>query len=135
MSKPMMVTGPFVLLLLDYWPLQRWQPPFGHGEGQPPTLGAFARSLAPLVREKLPFLVLSVTSCFITVWAQHAGGALRSIQAVPLLIRGLNSMISYGAYIYKALWPVDLAVFYPLYANKDYLRAIVSALVLVAISL
>jgi tetratricopeptide (TPR) repeat protein len=135
MSKPMLVTGPFLLLLLDYWPLQRWQPPLADTEGQAPTFGALARSLAPLVKEKLPFLFLSVSSCVLTVWAQYTGGALRSFQAVPLLNRALNATISYGRYISKALWPVDLSVFYPLYANKDYVPAIICALVLVAMSL
>jgi hypothetical protein len=96
MAKPMLVTFPFVLLLLDLWPLARlpgWSP----------------RTLAPLLVEKLPFVALSAASSLITLGAQSA--AISS--EVPLGVRIPNVLVGYLRYLGKALWPSDLAAFYP----------------------
>jgi len=99
MSKPMLVTVPFVLLLLDFWPLGR--------------LGAGLRGLGQLVTEKLPLVGLVVASSIITVLAQHQGGAVVQVQRLPLDARVSNAVVSYLLYLQKTLWPVGLSVFYP----------------------
>lgn len=100
MSKPMLVTLPLVMLLLDLWPLQRagsWQ----------------WRDWAPLVREKLPMFALVLASAIVTVLAQQAGGAVKGDLALPLGSRLANAATSVWQYPAKLLWPVDLAVLYP----------------------
>jgi tetratricopeptide (TPR) repeat protein len=104
MSKPMVVTLPCVLLLLDYWPLGRWAP------GR-----AVLRQAVPLrwlVAEKLPLLGLAAASCLVTMRAQAAGGALASFETVPLDARFRNALQAYVAYLGMTAWPVNLAVFY-----------------------
>jgi tetratricopeptide (TPR) repeat protein len=96
MSKPMLVTLPFVLLLMDYWPL-----------------GRFTADRMRCVVEKIPLLALAAASIFMTVIAQHAGGAVASMEALPLGLRLENALVSYVKYIYLMLWPVPLAIFYP----------------------
>ncbi len=102
LAKPMLVTLPFVLLLLDVWPLQRWR--MSKEEGEP---------LSRLLKEKLPLFFLVALSSIITVMAQSRGGAVSSTNSVPLISRGLNALSSYGAYFRQTFWPSDLAVFYP----------------------
>src|SRR5947209_4968602 len=133
MSKPMLVTLPCLLLLLDYWPLGRLRAnslPWSHGDGSGETP---ARSISWLLLEKVPFFALSFISCVLTVWAQHKSGALKSLQVVPLVSRSWNALVSYAAYLGKMLWPAKLAVFYPL-AENSFLVIIVSGLVLAALS-
>ena len=105
MSKPMLVTLPFTLLLLDVWPLRRL------------TLDADSsvlRTAGGLVREKLPLFVLAVGMAAMTVWAQHSGGAVRTLDEVPMGLRAANAVVAYARYVGLLLWPVDLCVFYPL---------------------
>jgi tetratricopeptide (TPR) repeat protein len=104
MSKPMLVTLPFVLLLLDYWPLGRLMM-----QGRPFRL----RPAGPLILEKLPLFAMAALSSIITYAAQQEGGALSSLEALPLGARIANAFVSYAVYIGKTLWPADLAVFYP----------------------
>ena len=108
MSKPMLVTLPCVMLLLDFWPLERLQLK---------TPDSRLKTWFPLLREKLPFLALSLASCAVTVWAQHQGGALATIEKVPLSCRLANAVSSYIGYLTNAVWPVRLAVFYPFPPN------------------
>jgi tetratricopeptide (TPR) repeat protein len=113
MAKPMLVTLPFVLLLLDFWPLRRTltpssQPAMTKGKAGPRTF-----SISTLVLEKFPFLALSFISCIVTVWAQKAGGSVRTLEEFPAALRLANAIISYVRYIRKMFWPDDLAVFYP----------------------
>jgi tetratricopeptide (TPR) repeat protein len=105
MAKPMLVTLPFLLLLLDYWPLGRW--PSG-AESSPESV------MPKLLREKVPFLLLSLLSSIITFQAQQIGGAVATIEVLPLVYRLENALVSYASYLEKALWPSALAVFYPL---------------------
>jgi hypothetical protein len=95
MAKPMVITFPFLLLLWDYWPLQRMQ------------------SFAKLALEKVPLLALSVASAVITVKAQRAGEAIGSMVQYPLALRLQNAVISYVRYLGKALWPAGLSPQYP----------------------
>lgn len=100
MSKPMLVTLPFVLLLLDYWPLER----FSLSQG---------RRLIRLTVEKIPFFLLSAASCFVTyIVQQHAGAMLRG-QQYSLVVRLSNAAVAYWQYIGKLFYPVKLAVLYP----------------------
>ena len=102
MSKPMLVTTPFVLLLLDYWPLTRMQ----KGETVI-TLPAQFR----LVLEKVPFFALSVASSVITFLVQRKGGAVST--ALTFGERVANALVSYARYLQKMFWPDDLSVLYP----------------------
>ncbi len=111
MSKPMLVTLPFVLLLLDYWPLRR----FGRRQNAESgaTHHASRISVLPLLLEKLPFLALSIASCIVTFAVQRQAGAVQSLSRLPWLVRLENSMVSYARYLARTVWPVDLAVPYP----------------------
>ena len=107
MAKPMLVTLPFVLLLLDYWPLGRTR--FGPVTGD----AARARPLARLLAEKLPFLALSAVASVVTVIAQRAAGAVADATVLPLPARIAGALVAYGWYVAKTLWPSGLAVLYP----------------------
>jgi Flp pilus assembly protein TadD len=109
MSKPMVVTLPFVLLLLDYWPLARMQ----NAESRITHHASRFTSL-PLLIEKLPFFVLTAASCAITSMGVKSGGFMVSAETVPWGLRLSNVPVSYVRYLMKMVWPVDLAVLYPL---------------------
>lgn len=107
-SKPMAVTLPFLLLLLDYWPLQRaagWIPPAS--QFQIPQ-----KPVRQLILEKLPLFALSAASSAVTIWAQKVGG-WRSLQAFPFPVRLENAIVAYAVYIWKTLCPYRFALFYP----------------------
>ncbi len=112
MAKPMLVTLPFMLLLLDYWPLGRL--PFkgiAAAAGFPkPGPGV---TIKRLVWEKLPLLVLSALTCMVTFYAQKK--AEISLQTFPITNRLANAMVSYVSYLGKMIWPAHLAVLYPLH--------------------
>lgn len=108
MSKPMAVTLPFALFLLDYWPLQRFQ--WLHLKGD--TSGNRALVFG-LVREKIPLFALSAASAVITVYAQASGGAVKGLEIFPIMVRVSNAVVAYAAYLIKMIWPADLAVLYP----------------------
>jgi protein O-mannosyl-transferase len=108
MSKPMLVTLPFVLLLLDYWPLGRLR------LGAPGAARSTLLALRPLLLEKVPFLVLAVLFSVLAVWAQQHGGSLMPLEALPLDSRVANALVSYARYLGKTVWPASLAVPYPL---------------------
>ena len=122
MAKPMIVTFPFVLLLLDYWPLQRFSL-FQEGRSESPTTSGSTHaeqltddiprfSFGWLLLEKAPFLLLSAADAVITVFAQKSMNAITDVD-FSLLIRLENAAISYVSYILKMFWPTQLAVFYP----------------------
>ncbi len=98
MAKPMLVTLPFALLLIDFWPLGRLQ-----------TL----KDLGALLLEKIPLFVLSAASAYVTVLAQNSIGAVETLEALPLGTRFLNSIVSYAKYVVMLFYPSDLAVWYP----------------------
>ncbi|MGA1825344.1 MAG: tetratricopeptide repeat protein [bacterium] len=94
MAKPMLVTLPFVLLLLDYWPLKRFH-----------SFHSFV--------EKIPFFIVSGISSIITFFAQQGGGAVRSLAIYPLSVRIGNALVSYVQYLWKMIFPYHLTVLYP----------------------
>jgi tetratricopeptide (TPR) repeat protein len=115
MTKPMLVTLPFALLLLDYWPMGRLA--FGRASGGSPTASlrpASALSLLSLIGEKLPLFALALGACVITVVAQRQGSALIGTEQLPLASRGINAVVAYTSYLRQTLLPVDLAPYYPL---------------------
>ena len=111
MAKPMLVTLPFVLFLLDYWPLRRIQ--FDRsGEVDIGTLPQRSPGLL-LVWEKIPLFLLAFASSVVTFVVQKKGGAVGSLEIYPLTIRVANALVAYVKYIEKTIWPANLAVFYP----------------------
>src|SRR5882724_1845071 len=112
MSKPMVVTLPCILLLLDFWPLERIYPPNYFTASDPPP-GFPLRPFLGLVVEKVPLFLLSAASSYITIVAQREGGALRTNADFALAVRLQNAAYSYAAYLAKTFWPVKLTVFYP----------------------
>jgi Tfp pilus assembly protein PilF len=121
LAKPMLVTLPFVLLLLDYWPLDRF------------SNSKF--SIRNAIIEKLPFFFLSILSSVITFIVQQKGGAVFSADIVPFNVRLANAICSYFVYIEKMFWPVRLAVLYPYSINGiSLVRVLLSAAILVLIT-
>jgi Flp pilus assembly protein TadD len=132
MSKPMLVTWPLVMLLLDYWPLGRIQTAAAsdtsafrtaaedgqHATRNPPHVSRFTfhvprAALLPLLFEKIPFFMLAALMSFVTFVVQQRGGALTAGESLPLGARLGNAPISYCRYLGKLFWPADLAVVYP----------------------
>jgi protein O-mannosyl-transferase len=140
MSKPMLVTLPFVLLLLDFWPLKRLQAlqldtknnalslqPAHHGKKKTKsrefirkeilennrTMGIWSawKNVMPLLVEKIPLIAIAIVVCFLTVYAQQR--VIKPMELYPFDGRLANALISYAAYIGKMLWPVKLSIFYP----------------------
>jgi len=105
LAKPMLVTWPFVMLLLDYWPLRRLS--------QPTSRKNFLVSIAPLLREKLPLFALVAMSAVITFVAQSHAGAVPTFADAPIVLRLSNAVVSYAKYLLLTFWPNDLAVYYP----------------------
>jgi tetratricopeptide (TPR) repeat protein len=129
LAKPMLVTIPFVLLLLDYWPLGRMQ-------GAVPAVASAGRRAVTwrgLLIEKAPFLLLAAASSTITYIAQQAGGAISALGPLPLSDRAANAAVSYLGYLSKAVYPVDLAFFYPHRLSAIGRGEIVLSLAIVAV--
>ncbi len=103
MAKPMLVTLPFVLLLVDFWPL-------GRMAFKTPS------NLSYLVREKIPLLALAVLSSIVTILVQNKGGSISSLTSIPMSTRVANAFVAYCTYIWKMFWPTDMVILYPLSA-------------------
>ena len=116
MAKPMMVTFPFVLMLLDWWPLGRWQ-----------------KGFAKLVAEKIPLFALSIASSVVTMIAQQAGGATRSTLQFSLGARLENAIVAYASYLWKTVWPARLAPMYPYPVDGISLRAVMLSLIILTV--
>ena len=112
MSKPQVITFPFLLLLLDYWPLRRLSTELAPGAA-PERPGAPRFAFFVLVLEKVPLFLLSAASAVVTVMAQRAGHALRAASGYSLLNRIETALTSYVRYLGMAVWPSKLAVLYP----------------------
>jgi tetratricopeptide (TPR) repeat protein len=122
MSKPMLVTWPFVMLLLDYWPLNRIRnSEFG------------IRNFIKLLIEKIPFFALSAVSSVVTFFAQRHGSSVVPLEALPPGARLANAVVAPVRYLLKTIWPEDLIVFYP-YRGWDWIAIAGAAFVLIGIS-
>jgi len=129
MSKPMLVTLPIVMLLIDSWPLDRYSM-----DEQVQGRSQLLRKVIVLIREKIPFLACSLFSGVITIYAQHKGGATSGLDTVPFLFRMENALVAYVTYLEKTLWPHDLAVLYPIKPLLPLWQVIGSLFVLILIS-
>ena len=130
MAKPMVVTLPCVLLLLDYWPLRRL------GQSEPSAkkaAGVSEGSLARLIAEKLPLFALAAFSCVLTWHAQRHGGAVRELSELPVRTRIENAVVAYCVYLEKAIWPIHLAVLYPHRAAPFPLADVAAAAIVLAL--
>jgi tetratricopeptide (TPR) repeat protein len=125
MCKPMLVTLPCTLLLLDFWPLRRLN------SGVTP---AMPQGMLNLIVEKIPLFILSAVSCAITIQGHKQLGMIQDGQSFPLTARLGNSVVAYATYLRKIFWPSDLAVFYPLPETWPTSQIIISAVILVAIT-
>ncbi len=135
LAKPMLVTLPFVLFLMDYWPLKRFS--FGDtGNNDSGRLRALWKCkyqgvrLSSLIMEKVPFIFLALVSISISSLSLRRGGALVSMDSVPMGLRIQNAIVSYLIYIKKLLWPFDLTIFYP-YPDYIPLWKVIGASVLI----
>ncbi len=157
LAKPMLVTIPCVLLLLDYWPLGRWTgtgntpsltpPVHGEGRGRGLASSAFVAArcgassnngfrLVRLLLEKMPHLALAIVFSALTVWVQRGAGATSSLAALPMALRLKNAAYSYVLYGVKAFWPSHLAAFYPHPGNSlTTIQASLCVLLLAAITI
>ena len=164
MAKPMLVTLPFVLLLLDYWPLERFrkrnsaqgvirtevlspvstrkkkgktgkQAPRISTEVEKPATPEFQWTLVrPLVLEKIPLFALTILSCAATYIAQKEGGAVAPTEVFTTGVRVANAFISYLTYIAKMIWPDNLAMFYPHPGPSPFWQVLGAVLLLVAVT-
>jgi hypothetical protein len=121
LSKPMLVSLPVVLLLVDYWPLRRIQLPIS------------VKQTLPMILEKIPFFLLTGASCGITILTQKRGGALQPLENLALADRFANAIVSYARYLGKLFWPTNLAVLYPFTRHLPLAEVLSAALLLLAI--
>jgi tetratricopeptide (TPR) repeat protein len=131
LAKPMVVTLPLVLLLLDVWPLRRitlWR------DGRTLLASEDRRAMPRLVLEKLPLLALAAASSIVTILVQRRGGAVGSLIAYPLGLRVENAIVNYAAYLGKTIWPWPLAAFYPYRETIGPLEVLGCAVLIGAIS-
>ena len=129
MCKSMLVTLPLLLLIMDFWPLDRYRC------GDPATQQT-RLSTRPirLLKEKTPFFACSLVAVILAIYAQHAGGATKGFDAVPMGLRLENALVAYAGYLVKTLWPLDLGVLYPIPASYPVWQVIGSLALLLAIS-
>jgi protein O-mannosyl-transferase len=112
MAKPMLVTLPFLLVLLDWWPLQRVSGLRSQTSRSRAQHGSRNSELVRLLFEKWPFFVLTVLSCLVTFLAQRTQ-AVVSLEQLPFGLRLANAFRSYALYLFKAIWPANLSLMYP----------------------
>ena len=129
MAKPMLVTLPFVLLLLDFWPLERWP------KEMFVSIKKCSHLIGGLLWEKAPFIFLTIVSSIVTIWAQNKGGSFASMKYLPFSSRVANAIISYVSYLGKIFSPVDLAVFYPYEHSFPLWQILVSCFILIGITI
>ncbi|MFC1515633.1 tetratricopeptide repeat protein [Thermodesulfobacteriota bacterium] len=130
MAKPMLVTLPFVLLLLDYWPLHR----FRTKPSNNPETGHQRAVLSGLIREKIPLFILTSISAVLTFMAEKKGGSMSALDAIPLKSRMANALISYVNYIIKTVWPAKMTVLYPLQETFPWWKVAGACVVLITVT-
>jgi tetratricopeptide (TPR) repeat protein len=119
MAKPMLVTLPVVMLLLDFWPFARY---------------GKEKCVITLFKEKIPFFLCSLLSVLVTIYAQNKGGAIGKLSEFPFAARCQNALVAYATYIGKTLWPHNLAVYYPFPVSIPLWQVIGSLLLLTILS-
>lgn len=122
MSKPMLVTLPFVLLLLDFWPLKRFK------------IQDSGFKISSIILEKFPFFILTVASCVLTYYVQQKGGAIAPADEYPVGVRIANALVSYTLYMKKLLLPFDLAVLYPHPGKLSFWKPTAASVLLILLS-
>jgi Flp pilus assembly protein TadD len=133
MAKPMLITLPFVLLLLDYWPLDRFAAPRAVKTA---AIGDRRRILYRIIVEKIPFIIFSAVFSVIAFLTQQAGDNIVDFKTIPLTDRVANAFLSYTAYMGKMFWPRNLAIFYPFdIRNYTYFEIVLCAALLIIISI
>jgi len=135
LAKPILVTLPLVLLLLDYWPLRRFSLDRPVQAGPMPEPGSTRRVLFHLVWEKIPLFTLAALSALITYHAAQTGGAVKSAAAFPIAGRMANAVVSYGTYLVKMVYPSNLAIFYPYPPSRPVWQIAAAALFIVLTSM
>jgi Flp pilus assembly protein TadD len=130
LSKPMLVTLPFVMLLMDYWPLGR----FPKMQQTRNSVRTGLYEFRQLVWEKTPFLILAGASSVVTYMVQRQGEAVASWAAYPLGLRVANALVSYIRYVGKMFWPQDLSIFYPHTGMPPLWQVIGAGIVILSIS-
>jgi tetratricopeptide (TPR) repeat protein len=160
MAKPMLVSLPLVLFLMDYWPLGRLVPdrpkPLDppQAPAQPavrdrkkskkkntaktlsePDRATGQKTVSLLLLEKIPLVVVAGIFCILAFYTQHKGGALSSLEAYPPGVRIANAVVSYALYLFKTVWPVNLAVFYPYVKEIPVWQVLASAALLLSASI
>jgi tetratricopeptide (TPR) repeat protein len=123
LSKPMAVTLPFVLLLLDFWPLKRMT-----------DFKFKTPELPPLVREKIPFFLLALVMSAVAFLAQLNGDAVQSLGKLPFGLRAANALVAYADYLGKIFWPADLSIFYPHPGHLPWPPVLLAGIFLAAVS-
>ena len=131
MAKPMVISIPILMLLIDFWPLKR----IGFPEGRLQLTTWVKSKVWPLLREKLLFFVFVPISAALTLYAESSGGTPTSIAAFTLLDRLINATNAYLVYIVKTLCPVNLAIIYPLSKSIPIWRPLLAAAVLLFITI
>ncbi len=131
MSKSMLVTLPLVMFLMDYWPLGRVQSG-QKGTTVQQTAGVSVLKPFPwrLILEKIPFFSMSAIISIVTIYTQHKGGAIASVKTLPFSFRAINALWSYVVYMGKMLWPLHLAVIYPIPSTLTIVQGVFSGLLL-----
>jgi hypothetical protein len=126
MAKPMLVTLPCLLLLLDYWPLNRFLTATRQFKSR--------KEWMPILVEKIPFFFIAFCGCLLTMAAQSANGAVKETSEISLAVRIVNAASSYGRYLGKAFWPDHLLIFYPMPASTPWALFAISLVVLVVVT-
>lgn len=129
MSKPMLITLPIILLLLDIWPLGRYQ----YDKSLP--IHERLSVILPFVKEKIPFFICSLASGIITIYGQGKGGAIASLEAASFPLRCGNALVAYATYIGKTIWPHNLAILYPFPPFIPFWQVFISFILLFFISI
>lgn len=126
LAKQMFVTLPFFFLLLDYWPLRRFDARFADADDA-------RRPFGRLLFEKIPFFGMAFLFCVVVYFAQREGGAVRAVEKYPLDVRVANAVVAYAEYLARMLWPTRLCFYYPHPGNTlPWWKVAVSAGVLLA---
>ncbi len=135
LAKPMLVTLPFVLLLLDFWPLNRFYSNslFTHDLKNPSKIQK--DSVLRLIIEKIPLLILSIASIIISILSLQIHDQMGSTDVVPVLLRFENAIISYIKYIFKAFWPTNYSIYYPFPDAIPIWQPVAAGIALIVISI